>query len=381
MFTAMPPPYYRYDYTSCPNDMWLVDMANTAREKTHIFINVGFNKGYNLASWMNAFIPEKNVTPKSWYKALVNSNMSKFAECGACQDCKFEFPQSLPKFSETQHRNATRDVVFIGIDLNCKNIDVVNEIIGKVKSTTDLSMSDVTTYLACAAVSDHTGVVQLPKCNPSYEACSIHFGVEKNISEADTSTVGAYNHTSVLPATSDTVSIPMLTLDNYMQNFTHSHMHNHKHVRRLAQFLSKPTTPIPRASQIDILLIDAEGYDALVIKGSKLLLKKKAVRCLIFEYHKVIPWSDMLLETTIQEIHSFGYDCFFEGQSRLWRISGECWHSLYEFHQWSNVMCLLKTDVWLKSIHKYIVTQDTIAEILQTSKANTSVNLRQRKIF
>jgi len=172
-------------------------------------------------------------------------------------------------------------------------------------------------------------------------------------------------------STTSTVSVPISTLDNFIFNFTRAHKHSHDHVRRLAHLLADNTsTQIRRASQIDILLIDAEGYDALVIRGSKRLLQKKAIRCLIFEYHRLSPWDSMRLETTVQELDVFGYDCFFEGQSRLWRITGDCWHSLYEFHKWSNVMCLLRTDIWMKSIHRYIVTKDNLTEIIRNRKEN-----------
>jgi hypothetical protein len=360
----MPPPYKLFDQTNCPNDAWLVEMANTLLENTHIFINVGFNKGYNFATWMNAFIPQTNITPKSWHSALVNTRSQNMtAICGVCTDCKLEFSRSLLKFSNVKHKHSN-DVVMIGLDLNCKNIEIVDGIIGQVNSSANTSMSGVTVYMTCAAVSDHIGEIQLPKCVPAGEGCSLRNSVaEKNV-KANKST------TTTTTTTSDTAaSIPILTLDNFVHNFTQSHQHNHKHVRRLAQLLAdNPIKQIPRASQIDILLIDAEGNDALVIRGAKLLLQKKAIRCLMFEYHEKTPWRDMLLQTTIQELDSFGYDCFFEGQSRLWRISRECWHSLYEFHHWSNVMCILRTDIWMKSIHRYIVTRDTIAEILQNSK-------------
>jgi hypothetical protein len=240
--------------------VWLVDMANAVHENTRIFINVGFNKGYNFANWMNAFIPE-NITAKSWHGALVNSlpqNMSKYADCGACADCKFEISRDLLKFSDTQLRfSAIRDIVLIGLDLNCKNIEIVNGIIDQVGSSTDMRMSGVTTYLTCVAVSDHIGEVQLraTECDPGYEICSIHLGEEKYATVMDnntTSNITTSNTTSntttsntktsnnaTIPAT---VSVPISTLDNYISNFTHSHKHSHDHVRRLAHLLADNTS-------------------------------------------------------------------------------------------------------------------------------------------
>jgi hypothetical protein len=80
----------------------------------------------------------------------------------------------------------------------------------------------------------------------------------------------------------------------------------------------------------------------------------------------------------VQELDGFGYDCFFEGQSRLWRITGDCWDSLYEFHKWSNVMCLLRTDIWMKSIHRYIVTKDKLTEIRKGNNKRISSGTKKR---
>eukprot|EP01036_Dinobryon_divergens_P034063 gene34063-44011_t len=91
-------------------------------------------------------------------------------------------------------------------------------------------------------------------------------------------------------------------------------------------------------SAIDILMIDTEGHDALVIRGAKHLLKRHAIRCLVFEYHELFPWSEMKLEET--------------GAERLWPVSGSCWHENYEFHSWSNVMCVLREDPWRTVIQK-----------------------------
>ena len=50
---------------------------------------------------------------------------------------------------------------------------------------------------------------------------------------------------------------------------------------------------------IDILMIDTEGHDALVLRGAEKLIKHNRVRCIIFEYHQLEPWSTIRLEDTI----------------------------------------------------------------------------------
>eukprot|EP01036_Dinobryon_divergens_P034631 gene34631-44769_t len=64
----------------------------------------------------------------------------------------------------------------------------------------------------------------------------------------------------------------------------------------------------------------------------------------------------MKLEETVRYLDVHGMDCFFEGAEHLWPISGSCWHENYEFHLWSNVMCVLREDPWRSVIQKYVVS-------------------------
>eukprot|EP00981_Chlorochromonas_danica_P002358 scaffold453_cov187-Ochromonas_danica.AAC.28 len=42
-------------------------------------------------------------------------------------------------------------------------------------------------------------------------------------------------------------------------------------------------------------------------------------------------------------------------QGRLWKITGNCWHEKYEFHEWSNVMCFQRNDIWHKAVQDLVV--------------------------
>jgi hypothetical protein len=46
------------DYSGCPNDPWIKDLAemtpNSQHDHFHLLMNVGFNKGYNFANWLNS---------------------------------------------------------------------------------------------------------------------------------------------------------------------------------------------------------------------------------------------------------------------------------------------------------------------------------------
>ncbi len=91
---------------------------------------------------------------------------------------------------------------------------------------------------------------------------------------------------------------------------------------------------------VDILMIDTEGNDPQVLQGARELLRGHQVRVVLFEYHRTGQWETQKLGPVISQLDADGYCCYWQGQERLWPITG-CWDDLYEFHNWSNVLCVL----------------------------------------
>lgn len=101
---------------------------------------------------------------------------------------------------------------------------------------------------------------------------------------------------------------------------------------------------------VDFLSIDTEGNDMRVLIGAIGLLMEQRVRYLEFEYHKVGKWSTSDLEDIVDLMDHFGFDCFFSGVHKLWRLTG-CFDQSYRTHRWwSNVACALRTEKQL--LHK-----------------------------
>merc|ERR1711907_143965 len=115
---------------------------------------------------------------------------------------------------------------------------------------------------------------------------------------------------------------------------------------------------------IDILVIDTEGQDPRIIKGTVELLKKQDVRLLIFEYDQECPWASYPLEAIVDYLDNLHYDCYFVGVNRLWKITGEAWNPLFEIRYRSNVLCSLRDDYWWKIIDNLKVKQSTAAQLL-----------------
>ena len=117
----------------------------------------------------------------------------------------------------------------------------------------------------------------------------------------------------------------------------------------------------------------------------------------MFEYHFMDIWKTVQLEDVVHVLDLHDFDCYFQGNARLWPITGKssvatvscsflrgyyfsccniripllssysnfslfkyiyivgsCWDARYEFKFWSNVLCVLRGDVWHTVIQKYV---------------------------
>ena len=88
---------------------------------------------------------------------------------------------------------------------------------------------------------------------------------------------------------------------------------------------------------INVLLIDTEGYDFDVLKGAEKTLER--VEYLEFEFSSAPRWMEFGLIDVIDYMDEKGFTCYWAGWKKLWRITG-CWQKHFAKHQWSNVACV-----------------------------------------
>ena len=92
-------------------------------------------------------------------------------------------------------------------------------------------------------------------------------------------------------------------------------------------------------SVVDWLSIDAEGYDARVLRGAVAALGGGKVRLVEFEYHSTGLWATLNLADTLRWLEGFGFKCFWQGDSgTLAPAHSECGDEL-DFRAWSNLVC------------------------------------------
>ena len=92
-------------------------------------------------------------------------------------------------------------------------------------------------------------------------------------------------------------------------------------------------------SVVDWLSIDAEGYDARVLRGAAAVLGSGKVRLVEFEYHSTGLWATLRLADTLRWLEGFGFKCFWQGDvGALAPAVSECGDEL-DFRAWSNLVC------------------------------------------
>lgn len=374
------------DSTHCPAERWLA-LFNVAdiehgHKQHYNFLNVGFNKGYNFATWLNVFAESWNIDSGSWFGALKATQGSTVGVkdkliCGSCNDCMVP-----PYRSKLRNNGTNRTFRIVGVELNKANIHVVEMVLAKLRAshkiTKDMLAVDFV-FGAAGAPSEQSpevNTVKVPRCVPGDEMCRVPTDKAELASE--------FNFMEV-PLISVDKLVKELNLVSGKGSLDRSHKQNstagalmalpllHEHVRHHARDSTSSE------DMVDILHIDTEGHDAEVLKSAKHLIQSHKIRAVIFEYHAYMPWGKTMLKEVLPTITAHHMECYFMGQNKLWPISNTCWHDRYEIHNWSNVMCVLKSDVWFKAIQPIIMTVEGIRS--RYPEGSVIKGYRQQEMF
>jgi hypothetical protein len=170
----------------------------------------------------------------------------------------------------------------IGIDLNRNNVELILNITSssQIKKLANLNFDGVTIYPIHAAGGDMCNTMRIPKCAFGEEGCKLQHD-DKGDSE----------------------NVQIIAADQIISEFIRSHNISDKHQNNIL---------------VDILQIDTEGHDPAVIDGAVDLISKQRVRCVVFEYL----WQSRNLKDVIAFFTEHKYNCYMEGQSRLWPLTG-----------------------------------------------------------
>jgi hypothetical protein len=322
----------KYDKSNCPSRNYLLDLRNNDPDNHKVFIDIGANKGYNFALMYSLWMPHLRINGMKWFEMAIKDSSLRHEDLyGQCQDYKENLDD--PRASEIPKQDSV-NLKMLAIDLSSTSLQLIRDISLRLTDELNTPLHIKTLH---TAMSNTHGTTTSGKCIHSfYEKCRI--------------------------SSSGRLTIPVTTIDHLwpqlpsLLNLTEEEGRVKTKEGSLRKGRSKDEAN-GKESRVDILMIDTEGYDPLVLAGGESTLSNRLVRLLIFEYHGDCPWPLTALHDVTKKLHSYGYVCYFEGQNRLWRLSG-CWSPLYECHAWSNVLCVDHQDPWAEILDRYRVRNE-----------------------
>ena len=279
-------------HSGCPAGRWQDEIAPllaAARQETAAnltYLNVGANKGYNVAELLQRY-HKRGAGPRNseaWHRELLKGNpkgMRVKYGCGLCNPCKHPPPSVRYHVPVEVHAIEMVDV----------NAAALRRLFGA------FGVPGTVWHLA---TSNYSG-------SANYRAAP-YVGLE---------------HYELGKGTNRQVACS--TLDAFAAS-------------RLRQ-----------GQTIDLLSIDVEGQDALVLEGARGLLSSRRVSVLEFEFIARGFWrkdhpEQRRLAPVLESLEAFGYRCFWQGEEhaasgRLAPASGPHWCDAFQFKGRANLVC------------------------------------------
>ena len=284
----------------CPaEELWLAELAARIPRKRPIFVNVGANKGYGVAEFLQLWT-QRGLTNRQWYHHIqhfakqVNSGFLMRDACGPCGQCN-------PRPAHKHNRDGG---IAHALELSGRNRELLRAV------------------ASFAHVDDLVHVHQLVGSNAT------RWMYMRNDSAANYgSELGAL---CAKPSLKEGCSqaVRATSLDDFFD----------RHIGA--------DTPVYQ------VLIDTEGWDGLVIEGMRRSLSARRVSLLSFEYTYKGFWSTPAtadcrsLATLLSWLWRAGYTCFWQGRRHLVPANGPCLDpSLHGDVGWSTLLCAHEPEV------------------------------------
>ena len=302
---------YFHSHDDDDNDSKLVfsDSTHTTITKGRLppqrtAIYVGCNKGLDAINTLRMLSNNAKYDKLQWLRALLGNQQFDPKGAGSCGQ---EDPNEQYEILDDGSRDNTHQFDAI---VHCIEPLPTNSH-GLTKDANLLQIHDAF-RVHPMAVSDSNGVVQFP-----------------SVAKIGEERVGIGQCDSKKRNNVKCEDVPLRTLDTFGEE-----------TNLLVKNKNETTNSDINDVIVDFLSIDAEGYDALILKGATQLLSK--VKYLEFEYNWKGAWSDVSLKTLIHDLyHQHRFVCYWAGSfGNIWRISDTCWLEYYEIKIWSNIACV-----------------------------------------
>lgn len=270
----------RRSYCPGKRSRWLAKIAWIIASNDMVYFNVGANKGYNVAEFLQTFRHNgtAGVGNRAWHSSLTRLHPSIHAPCGTCRStCTLPTPA-------TTYNVSAKVYAFELLEGNALLLQRLFE------------THSIQAEVIHAAVLNHTGVAYAPRARPGEEKFGVHLGPRSN----------AWRVTAI-------------TLDDFAQ-------------RRDIQQISILDVD---AEGSDALVL--EGTQRM------LSLKRVRILQFEYHGVGMWSSSQpggRSLKDVISKLYRWSYECFFDGNNgQLAPVSGINWCDKLEIRQWSNLIC------------------------------------------
>ena len=295
--------------TKCPEASWIEDHYTKLHNSRHfenneappppfIGIFVGCNKGMDAINALRMGSGNPFFDKVKWRNKMNQARIFLGKGiCGQVFSPQFELPGD--NISATEKNMPSAGLA----QLHCiEPSPQTNMALNR--TANELGYSKQGFIVAHAALSKLDGVAYFPNTKAGREG--------KGLGDCDQST-GNQVSTKEDP---ECVKVPLYSLDTYVAN------------------------EVPKDTPINLLSIDAEGFDMDVLLGGANSALHR-VQYLEFEYNWMGSWREQKLSDLIRLLdEKFAFTCYWPGYNNtIWRITG-CFLDHYEVHSWSNVACV-----------------------------------------
>lgn len=253
-----------------------------------VMMNIGANKGYNLAEWMQRYTNRDDISNKKWHQLMMRSAKPPCSLqcCGVCLVCN-------------RRRIETRADASGRLQMHAFELQPSNERL--LKQLVALTNAPVEVH--GTAMSNISGLVWTRDTGaPGYESVAALKRPARRSFPRNVTTVDAF-----------------MALRN---------------IRHVA-----------------LISVDTEGWDGFVLRGMVSGLRSKSIDVIEFEYMRAwkIHFGETALADTLQWLDGHGYTCFWQGnRGALAQASSTCWIPEFQSrisHRWSNLVCTHRDDI------------------------------------
>lgn len=254
-----------------------------------VMLNVGANKGYNLAEWMQRY-SSADISNKKWHQLMMHRAEPPCALqcCGVCLVC--HRARMAQKASATLRLHA--------FELQPSNERMLRQLVALTGAPVEVHGS---------AVSNATGIVYTRDSGaPGYESVSAMRAPRGK------------RASTVLP----------------------------RNVTTVDAFLASR-----RIERVSLVSIDTEGWDAFVMYGMANSLRMRRIDAFEFEYTRAWKphFGERALADHLRWLDGVGYTCFWQGnRGALAQANMGCWRDEFHeriSHRWSNLVCTWRDDL------------------------------------